>query len=157
MKKILVGIIGAGVVGVSILGTNIAYSENRSKEANPVEETEKKKVVYTFEDEERKTSGSLSDAINATSLFLYGVLENDLSFEEDKDNLQVVDTYAKGAVKWAEKANASEEIKTTLNEAADLIEKGIKEEDLNSLKEASDKLLELDKSYHGKYWKEYGI
>ena len=76
-------------------------------------------------------------------------------FEDDSESLQVVDTYAKGAIKWADKVNASEKIKTTLNESASLIEKGIEEQDLESLKIASDKLLELDKFYHGSKWKEY--
>lgn len=151
MKKLVIGIVGAvAVLGLSILGTSISSSKD-----GPVKAKADEKVVYNVEDDERLSSGSLSDAITATSMFLYGVIYSEVDFEEDADSLQVVDTYVKGAVKWAEKVNASEEIKTILNESAALIEKGIGEQNIESLKIANDKLLELNKSYHEPYWREY--
>jgi hypothetical protein len=146
MKKIIIGILSFAIVGgVTWFGVYKQVS------AEKVESKKSPVVVYTNIEEPDLENGSLSDAIHNSHIFLKNlILDNNqldtFDFEKNKENLETVILYQKGAINWAEKVYASKEIKRTLKDSLVQTEKAIINKDSNSLYNVVQTLEKLDAS-----------
>lgn len=125
-------VIGAGWLGIKSLVTNV--------EADTQDQSQVMPIVNTWQDEpdDHNTGNSLS-----TAIFCAAQVATATSYDANSSK-EMFDTtigYTEGALKWADKVNASKEIKSQLNKA--LVQ--AKHKDASK---ASELLLKLNAQYN---------
>jgi hypothetical protein len=151
MKKNAILIFCLLIVGVVVWFT----FHNQGSDEGSASKTVRKQnpVVHNISEEPVTGNGTLGDAIHNTQIFLNGVLEQGqvktIDFEKNKENLNTVIGYEQGAIKFANKVNASKEIKKELQKALDDTKTAIANQNYDSLYKVGQSLIKLDKSYNG--------
>lgn len=117
MKKTLIGIAAVAVLGLSAFGI---YNLNSSQETAQAAE---EKIVKTYKDEpsDGGSGNSLATAIYNAYQFTSHVTKDNAT---SPSNVKTINSYEKGAIEWANKVNASQEIKEELKSALDKAEQG---------------------------------
>jgi hypothetical protein len=144
------------VIGIFILGIGglvIWNVVNNQVYAEKVETKSITKVVHNNTEEQIDLAyGSLSDAIHNTYIFLNFYFENgqlkNVNSLGNKETLDTLIKYEKGAIEWANKVNAAPEIKNTLNNVFIQTKEAIANNDYDSLKSVNQSLENLDTSYN---------
>ena len=125
-------VMGAGWLGIKSLVTNV--------EADTQDQSQMMPIVNTWQDEpdDHNTGNSLS-----TAIFCAAQIATATSYDANSSK-EMFDTtigYTEGALKWADKVNASKEIKSQLNKALVQVKQG-------DISKASELLYKLNTQYN---------